>query len=249
MPFSPYVVEIERLVAAAGQVAEKARERMSSELKPDGSIVTNADREVEEFFRRELTMVVPGASFWGEEFGYEAPTAEGYWLIDPIDGTSNFRYGIPLWGITVGFMRAGVLEAGCIFLPDLGWMFVGERSRGATWNGEPIPPIPAGEIRPDHLMGHGDSKTCGGNWPGKMRHIGSFVAEAALVARQNLRGMISARAKLYDVAAGVLICREVGAQVLELSGREWRESEWQRPTPIDAFAIVPADSNFPFGRI
>jgi len=219
---------------------------MSSELKPDGSIVTNADREVEEFLRRQLGPLIPGATTWGEEFGHEEPAAEGYWLIDPIDGTSNFRFGLPLWGITVGFMKDGVLEVGCVSLPDLGWCLAAARGHGATCNGEPMPMIPEGNIRDEQLMGHGDSKTFAIKWPGKMRHVGSFVAEAAMVARQNLRAMASSRAKLYDAAGGVVICREVGAEIRELDGTTWNEADWQQPKQMNSFVIGPPRSNFPF---
>lgn len=246
MSLSSLTLEFESLVTAAGKLAISTRDTMTSELKPDGSIVTNADRLVEEFLRKELVKIVPGATFWGEEYGFEEPSEAGFWLIDPIDGTSNYRYGLPLWGVTVGFMKGGVLEMGCIELPDAGWTLTAERNQGAYLNRVPMSPIPPGDIRSEELMGRGESTHMQKTWPGKMRHLGSFVGEAALVAKQSMRAMVSSRAKLYDAAGGAIICRELGADLRELDGRPWNEAEWQKVERMRPFYIGPKDSNFPF---
>lgn len=241
--------ELERLIREAGRLAVETRSAMCREIKPDGSIVTTADRNVETFLRHELASLTPGASFWGEEFGYEPPAPGGFWVLDPIDGTSNFAYGQPLWGVTAGYLVDGKIVLGAIDLPELGWTLTATKGGGATLNGAPLPEIPAGPIAATDLLGIGDSAMAVvPNFPGKMRHIGSFVIEAAFVARQNLRAMATARVKLYDAAAGILICRELGAEVREISGADWNEAEWQQPIPCRPLYVGPKGSNFPFGE-
>ena len=229
-------------------MAKKAHPHHTAEVKPDGSIVTNVDREVEIFLRKELLDMTPGAGFWGEEFGLEPPTTHGFWAVDPIDGTTNYSHGLPIWGVTAAYMVDGVAEVGAFVLPELDEMFLARRGCGATMNGEPIAPVRAGDIGPKELMAHGDGKMRWlGRVPGKPRHVGSFVVEAGYTALQRFRAMTTGNVCLYDSAAGVLVCREAGCDIRELDGKVWDEAEWQTGDRCRPFYIGPAGSQMPFG--
>ena len=102
------------IVQQAGKVAIASRAHMVRELKKDGSIVTNADRDAELFIRSELQRFIPGSTVWGEEFGHDGDSPDGLWLVDPIDGTSNFSFGSPLWGVSVALLKDGVIQLGAI---------------------------------------------------------------------------------------------------------------------------------------
>lgn len=239
--------ETEALTRHASQIALQARTRLVPELKPDGSIVTNGDREVETFLREELLKLTPGAGFWGEEFGFSPPTDQGFWLLDPIDGTSNYRFGQPLWGVTVGFMHGGRLRVGCLDMPDLDCFLSAAEGQGATRNGVVLPPIPPGPIRDEELFGHTDLRKLLPKTPGKVRHLGAFVVEAAFVALQSMRAMTAGRVKLYDAAGGIVILRELNADLRHYDGVEFDEAKWCEPKTCDPFMLGPRDSNFPFG--
>lgn len=238
-----------RLVKEAGEIAQKLREGIETSSKPDGSIVTNADRAVETFLRDQLLALTPGAGFWGEEFGYSEPTDAGFWVLDPIDGTSNFASRQPLWGVTCGFLVNGRTQIGVVVMPDLRMELIAERGKGAFLNGDPLPPIPTGEIGPTELMGHGDSRAALQNVsPGKMRHLGAYCVEVAFVATQQLRALTTGRVRLYDCAGGNLICQELGAEIREIDGTPWHEGDWQKPERCRPFYVGPRESNFPFGK-
>ncbi len=232
------------------QTARTHPRRLKPEIKADGSLVTPVDHEIEAAFRPFALALTPGAGFWGEEEGYTPPTDAGFWVLDPIDGTSNFAFGQALWGVTGAYLRHGKIEAGFLFLPDLGYELAAVRGQGATNHGKPLPAIPPGAIEPYQLVGHGDSYAqLAQATPGKMRHLGSYAAEVGLVALQHLRATVTSRVKLYDCAGGVLICRELGAEIKNLDGTDWDEAKWQNPVPCEPFIIGPANSNVPYDRL
>ncbi|CAN5629561.1 inositol monophosphatase family protein [soil metagenome] len=245
---SPRLRELDRVLAEAASLALAERPKMRSELKPDGSIVTTVDRAVEMFLRKALPDVVRGVGFWGEEFGHDEGEGASRWLVDPIDGTSNFTYGSPLWGISIALIEDGKLTLGAVALPDLHETYMGELGGGTTLNGVPLPPIPPGEIRPEQLLSYGEYLLIDYGpdaFPGKMRIGGAFVVDGCFVLTQRLRGMIARRERLYDAAAVVLMARELGADVRYADGRPFDEHELAKGGKItDAWAILPRDSGF-----
>ena len=231
------------LTGQAGRIALEVKSRMTSDLKADGSIVTTADREVETFFRLKLPALLPGAAVWGEEEGFAEPGPEGLWLIDPIDGTSNYSFGVPLWGITVGLYSDGACRLGAISMPEFDMLFAAAAGEGATLNGKALPPIQCGPIQRHELVGHADDEPGAfANFPGKPRHLGAFVAEAMYVASGKFRAMTSTKCKLYDAAGSLVVLRELGAEVRHADGRTFVDSEWVRPVPCEPFAVLPPGS-------
>ncbi|MDK3155844.1 inositol monophosphatase family protein [Kamptonema cortianum] len=242
------VQRVTKVLNEAGEIALNERLKLRPEIKPDGSIVTNADLAVEAFLRSELLALTPGAGFWGEEMGYTAPTEEGFWAVDPVDGTTNFSYGQPIWGITAGYIKNEEIVVGVIVLPDLDEVYVAELGQGGYANGRRIPQIPRGDILQSHLVAHGDSRQrFVGKVPGKSRHIGAFVAEASFVATQRCRAMITGRIQMYDAAAGLLLCRECDAEVRMVSGADFRVKDWLADVRCEPIYVGPSASNFPFG--
>ncbi len=232
----------------AGKIAKHTRESLSSELKPDGSIVTNADRAVETWLRTELPAFQPETGFWGEEFGFEDPGPEGLWVVDPIDGTSNFNFGSPLWGVSIALVKGNDSLLGAVYLPDLDEMYLGEKGKGSFMNSAPIPQIRPGRIQPQELVSYGDNlakKFPTIEVPGKMRLSGSFVVEGTFVAIQRLRGLVGFRERLYDVAACVVIAKEAGAEIRYIDESPFNIDELTRPIQIQTpWIIFPAASGF-----
>jgi myo-inositol-1(or 4)-monophosphatase len=150
------------------------------------------------------------------------------WAVDPVDGTSNYVYGSPLWGVSIALIQDNEITVGCVFLPDLSEMYSAENWGGAFCNGHRLKPVPPGPILPTELMSYNDTllrKHPGHVWPGKMRCSGAFVIDAMWVAQQRFRGLIGIRGKLYDVAASVLINREVEADVSYVDGSRFEVAE------------------------
>lgn len=230
------------LVLEAGQSAKQQFLRSGYELKGDGTLVTETDRRIESFFRERLGEVAPGASIWGEEEGFAEPTDEGLWLIDPIDGTTNFAYGIPLWGVTVGLYKGGEITMGAMCLPMLDEWIAAEKGKGAFRNGIQLPRLRPGGIEPWEPVGFGDlSLLRQVRFPGKVRHMGAFVVESHGFLTQGLRAQGTSSLCLYDAACGIIAAREIGAELVHIDGEPFRESEWVSPTGVKPFFFLPPD--------
>jgi myo-inositol-1(or 4)-monophosphatase len=241
---------LREIVAQAGRIAKNSRLRMQKELKPDGSIVTNADRDVELYLRAELAAFAPGTTVWGEEFGFEPAGPEGLWVVDPVDGTSNFSYGSPLWGVSVALVQGGQIVLGCVALPDLEEIYIAETGLGAFMNGVRMAPIPPGPVKDEELVSYGDwlLRACPTlKPPGKMRMSGAFVIDGVFTAMQRMRGLIGRRERLYDIAACVLIGQECWADVRYADGTPFEIQAICRPEQIDKpWIMFPRDSGFFF---
>ncbi len=210
-------------VYEAGRLALSFRTALGVQSKADGSLVTAADRAVEAYLRPLLLELQPGV-VWGEEQGFAGDEDEPLWLIDPIDGTSNFAFGQPLWGVSVGLRMGGKLVLGAVYLPELDEMYAAHLGGGATCNGGPLPMLDTSPTQPSDLIGYGDVDTYHAFrkvYPGKMRHNGAFVIEAMFMASGRLRAMTSSRACLYDAAASFVILTELGAKYWTLDGQEF----------------------------
>ena len=110
-------------------------EHLQVSLKGPANFVTAADRKAEEVLREELAKARPGYGFIGEESGrHEGSDATHLWIVDPLDGTTNFLHGIPHFAISVALERESTIVAGLIYNPATDEMFLAERGKGAFLN-------------------------------------------------------------------------------------------------------------------
>ncbi len=110
-------------------------ENLQVSLKGPGNFVTAADRRAEEVLREELLHARPGYGFIGEESGRHEGTDKTHpWIVDPLDGTTNFLHGIPQFAISIALEREGTIVAGLVYNPISDEMFLAERGKGAFLN-------------------------------------------------------------------------------------------------------------------
>lgn len=183
--------------------------------------LTVADGAVEDFLRARLGVLFPTDAVIGEEGGGE--NSDAVWIIDPIDGTSNFARGDRNWCISIGFLRKGVPEIGIIAAPALDEIYVGRRGRGATMNGQPIRVSGASDMTrayieigwstripaADYLAMVGRGLAAGAS----VKRSGSGALGLCHVANGRTEGYIELHINAWDVAAGVVIASEAGATV------------------------------------
>lgn len=226
---------LSKIVEYAGVLAQRARSEVQIELKEDGSIVTQADRQVENWLSAQLVKLLPGTEMWGEESGFKNPGPKGLWVVDPIDGTANYAFGSPLWGVSVAYYHEERIQLAEICLPDLSESYTAILGQGAHLNGQPLPSIPEGPIQKHELIGYPDSLLKDypqQKWPGRMRQLGAEVVHGTFMASQRHRAHMTVKVKFYDIAGCVCIMRELGAEILYANGKPFQEKELVRDTRL-----------------
>jgi len=220
-------------LAAAKAGAEVLRQRagLPRDIHYKGRIdlVTDADKASEEAVLQVLRDRVPSARILAEESGASG-TGEVRFIVDPLDGTTNYAHGLPLYCCTVGVEVRGVLTAGCTVDPTRGEVFFAERGKGATLNGKPLRvsdvtlldhalvctgfPYGDREKLPQMVAAFGRlTESARGS-----RRLGSAALDLAYVAAGRLDGFWEIGLKPWDVAAGVLLVEEAGGRVSRCDG-------------------------------
>ncbi|MBI5830887.1 MAG: inositol monophosphatase [Armatimonadetes bacterium] len=196
---------------------------MQAERKSDSSWVTCADRAVEQAVRDELERAFPHDSQLGEEMGRRGMLdAKRVWVIDPIDGTTNFVHRMPIWCIAIGLMEAGEPVLGVLYQPVTNEMFKGAVGLGAWLNGEPLrvwdDRTPWQRTDPiafsPHLM---QAKL---RFPAAIRPrcLGSAQMHFAMVASGACRGGMWQGDYLWDIVAGAALVLAAGGRITNLAG-------------------------------
>src|SRR6201991_2235455 len=142
----PHSALLNVMIAPARKAARSLKrdfgelEKLQVSLKGPANFVSAADRRAEETLYAELSKARPGYGFLGEEGGSrEGSDPTHRWIVDPLDGTTNFLHGIPQFAISIGLERSGTIVAGVIYNPINDELFVAERGKGAFLNGQRLP--------------------------------------------------------------------------------------------------------------
>jgi myo-inositol-1(or 4)-monophosphatase len=125
------------------RVAERQRldfGHMASDLKADGSLITACDRWSDEVLVEGLAQLFPEEGVLSEEGAKRVPSSEAYWVVDPLDGTTNFAAGIPYWAISLARFEHGKPVLAVLDVPPLRQRIVAVRGQGAWRNGKPLQP-------------------------------------------------------------------------------------------------------------
>ena len=213
-------------------------EQLQVSLKGPSDFVSEADRRSEHILRTELTRARPGFGFLLEEGGAVAGSdATQRWIIDPLDGTSNFLHGLPHFAISIGLEREGEIVAGVVYDPLRNEMFWAEKGAGAYLNERRIR-VSARRDLADSLIATGIpfadrsgkdeflailrpimEQTAG------VRRWGAAALDLAYVAAGRVDGFWETGLSPWDIAAGLILVREAGGFVTELDGgREMMDS-------------------------
>ena len=225
------------MIAAARKAARALKrdfgelEKLQVSLKGPGNFVSAADRRAEETLHAELMKARPGYGFLGEEGGpREGADKTHTWIVDPLDGTTNFLHGIPQFAISIALERESTVVAGLIYNPATDEMFVAERGKGAFLNEQRIR-VAARKRLADAVIacalphhGRGDiglsRKETGAmqEHVAGLRRFGAAALDLAWVAAGRLDGYWERDVNAWDVAAGVILVREAGGFVTDCDG-------------------------------
>ncbi len=208
----------------------------SVEHKAANDYVTDADRQSEEMIRSFLLERYPSDGFLGEEES-ETSGRTGRWIVDPIDGTTNFVKGLPLYTVSIAYETQGRIVAGCVYCPPLDEMYTAMEGQGACLNGKPMHTSGNPVLR-DAVVGmsfahrHEDAgKRMMHVLPAMrsalsdMRRLGSAALDLCFVACGRYDAFLELHLYLYDIAAGALIVREAGGIVTSWPGDKEKVEE------------------------
>jgi myo-inositol-1(or 4)-monophosphatase len=201
-------------------------ENLQISAKGPGDFVSRADTRAEEIVRTELTEARPNYGWLAEEGGGAKgadPTRR--WIVDPLDGTTNFLHGLPHWAVSIALEHKGEIVAAVIYDPTKDEMFVAEKGAGAYLNDRRLRvsgrremitmlfatgiPFGGSPLLPDTLkdLARITPRTAG------IRRMGAAALDLAYVAAGRLDGFWERRLNAWDIAAGLLVVRESGGLV------------------------------------
>ncbi|WP_019645310.1 inositol monophosphatase family protein [Novispirillum itersonii] len=229
-------------------------EQLQVSVKSIGDFVSAADIRAEKILRRELEKARPGFSFLLEEGGViEGTDTEHRWIIDPLDGTTNYLHGIPHFAISIGLERAGEIVAGVIFNPITNDLFTAEKGGGAFWNDRRMRVSGRRKID-ESVVATGIPHKGRGEHPAFLRQLQKVMASTAGVRRMgaaslDLAWTAAGRYDAYwethlspwDVAAGVLMVREAGGYVTTLDAKI--------ADPVAAGALLASNEPLHYGLL
>jgi myo-inositol-1(or 4)-monophosphatase len=220
------------LKAAKGLIRDFGEvEQLQVSIKGPGEFVSAADIKAEKILRAELSKARPGYGFLLEEGGTVKGSDEHHrWIIDPLDGTTNFLHGIPHWAISIGLERDGEIVAGLVYEPIRDEAFWAEKGVGAFVNDRRLR-VSARRQLGDAVIGTGLPFLGRGDHPSYLkglakvmaatsgvRRAGSAALDLAYVAAGRFEGFWEFGLQPWDIAAGILLVREAGGHVTDING-------------------------------
>ena len=222
---------------AAQLGAEILRRRYRSAFKVenkigDKGVVTEIDRESEQAIL-QLLRARSEYAILSEEAGSSGGTAGPVWVVDPLDGTTNFSRGLPLFSVSVALMDAGTVLVGAIADPLNETLYSAELNSGAFLNGERLVPPDCVEGSPAVFVNHGyaaeDRLRCAEVIKRlitsfSIRDYGTTALELCYVASGRVDAFICSGDELWDYAAGLRLAEEAGCVVTDWHGRPWNNS-------------------------
>ena len=225
MVLSPeQLTEVHQLIDRVRSRQLKDFGQIASDVKPDGTLITECDRWSDAEIVNGLSLIAPGEGVLSEEGSQSVPSSRAYWVVDPLDGTTNFAAGIPCWAISIARFVDGRPSEVFLDVPALNQRFVALRGRGATRNNEPLSPETRSSVT------SGCISLCSRSirvlqrkpdqpFPGKIRLFGVASLDLVSVALGQTVAALEATPKLWDLAAAWLILDELGCPI------RWLESD------------------------
>jgi myo-inositol-1(or 4)-monophosphatase len=202
-------------------------------LKGPADFVSNADLKAEKIIHEELKLARPDYGFLMEESGSEIGVDPQHrWIVDPLDGTTNFLHGIPIFAVSIALERDQQIVAGVVYNPALDELYVAERGTGAFLNDRRMRVAGRSDLSETVIatgipfMGHGDhprhlreQNAMMGSVAG-IRRMGAAALDLAYVAAGRFDGFWEHDLNAWDMAAGIILVRESGGLVSDLDDHQ-----------------------------
>ena len=213
-----------QLAKETGQILLNFYQRagIQSKLKSDQTIVTEADKQADQYLRQQISSSYPEDGILSEEACTVYPTnKKAVWIIDPLDGTTNFSLGLHYWGISIARLENGIPVIGVLYFPLLDEIFTAVKGGGAFLNGDRL------EVKPPKPMQFTSFFSCCSrtirhydvDLKYKTRILGSAAYGLATVARGSAIISCEITPKVWDFSASWLITKEANGYITPLAGK------------------------------
>jgi myo-inositol-1(or 4)-monophosphatase len=205
--------------------------RQDVNMKSPHEIVTKYDLLSEQVILQTIRANFPDHAILSEEQGRDTKQSDWLWVVDPIDGTTNFSMHNPLWSVVICLVYKNEPVLGLIYAPVLNEMFVAQKGKGVWLNKEPIRVSAVSEGKVINTFCHGHSEEAIKRAVKyysiqKLNHfdcrqMGSAALEMAYVAAGRIESITIMNTNVWDVSAGQLMVKEAGGRVTDFAGRDW----------------------------
>ena len=190
-------------------------EKLQVSSKGPSDFVTNSDKKVEKIIIEELNKTRKNFSIIGEEIGeLKNSDKENYWIIDPIDGTTNFLHGIPHFAISIALRKKEEIISGLIFDPIKNEIFYAEKNNGAFFNNQRIRVSNKKKIE-ECLFATGGKNEINNTL--NNRKSGSAALDMAYVGAGRYDGYFQKDLNIWDIASGIIIVKEAGGKINDIN--------------------------------
>ena len=209
---------IDDLINQVGQRQLQDFGQINSDLKPDGTLVTECDKWSDQFIVNSLADIATNEGVLSEEGSKEVPHSSAYWVVDPLDGTTNFAAGIPYWAISIARFVDGMPETAFLDIPALRKRFLAIKGKGVWLNGKPLKIKGGRQYKSDcislcsraiRVLQRKPEKP----FPGKIRLLGVSSLNMTSVAMGQTIAALEATPKIWDIASAWLILSELECSI------------------------------------
>lgn len=220
------------LALKAGEIQKRATgKKFKIDFKGSGTndLVTEIDKKCEAMIVKELTKMFPDHGILGEEGAQRNPGQGFQWIIDPIDGTTNFTHGHPYFAVSIGLAYLGTPIVGVIYAPLLNELYTAAQGQGAFLNGKSIKVSATKKLQSSLLSTGFSYKRLGINLPNfehflfntqGIRRGGAASVDLCYVAAGRIDGYWELGLKPWDITAGVCILKEAGGRITGIAGQK-----------------------------
>lgn len=222
---------------SAGALLRETRDRaLTVREKADRTLVTNADLAGEDLILAALREAFPADGIVAEEAGVFGEKAGRVWIVDPLDGTTNYTRGLPFFAVSIALWERGEPVVGAVYLPVLDELFAAAAGEPATLNGQPIRVSETGSVRDAMVNVYFDRHTrlqdglevLGRVAPaceGRVKNMGSTASMLCYVACGRLDAFVKNSTKLWDFAAGALVLAQAGGRLTDFDEQPLTHSD------------------------
>ena len=232
------LIDLDSLFSLVSKRQLKDFGNISASNKSDGSLITSCDLWSDKTIVNGLSNIAPEEGVLSEEGGKIVPKTDAYWIVDPLDGTTNFAAGIPYWSISIARFVKGIPQSSFLIIPTLKKKFVAIKGEGVWLNNKKIKIQNYQKSDCVSLCSRSIKilqKNPNSTFPGKIRLLGVSSLNLTSVAMGQTFGAIESTPKIWDIGAAWLLLEELNCSI-----------EWLNVNPLN---LIPGedlkDINFP----